>query len=236
MRTAIAFLLLCLALPAHAREWRSELFHCSANIPDSGGWQIIEAPQSPGIAVAIAMQHPLKRSIFGINVVEKFRDANLADPAIQKDLEGLLRSLGYQFIGHSNVKIGGLDWLLYPVRAGAGAQAVTGVIRFASAGGYVFCLSLLRGGGLDAAQDPELQQAAASFRVLPASAFASAAQPPSARVVKSAKGAGEQPGEDGENAEDSGDSKFRWVWYAVGGLFILSMFFGIIGHGRAQKR
>jgi hypothetical protein len=236
MRTAIAILLLCLTFSARAREWKSELFHCAANIPDSGGWQIIEAPQSPGIASVITMQHTLRQSVFGINIVEKYRDANLADPAIQKDLEGMMRQFGYQFIGHSTVRINGLDWLLYPVTAGSGPQAIKGIIRFASAGGYVFCITLLRGGGQEVAQDPELQQAAASFRVLPATAIASTAPPPTARVQKPANGAVEQPAEDGEAAEDGGNSKFRWVWYAVGGLFILSMFFGIIGHGRAQKR
>ena len=248
MRTTIALLLLCLTVSVRAREWKSELFHCTANVPDSGGWQIIESPQTPGIAVVLAMQHQVKQAIFGINIVEKYRDANLANPAVQKDLEAMLRQLGYQFTGHSNVRIGGLDWLLYPVRAGSGAQQVTGVIRFASAGGYVFSITLLRGGGQDAAQDAELQQAAASFRVLPAGTVASAAAPAPMRKANTAAPAApapaipikdksaDKPSLEAEGQDSGDNSNLRLIWYGVGGLFVLAMFFGIIGIGRSQKR
>lgn len=237
MRTTIALLLLCLVFSARAREWRSELYHCTANIPDSGGWQNIEASQMPGIATILVMQHTLRQSVFGISVVEKYRGANLGDVAIQKDLEAMLRQLGYQFVGHSTVKIGGLDWLQYPVRAASGTQQLTGVIRYTSAGGYVFSLTLLRGGGQDLAQDSELQQVAMSFRVLPASAFASAA-PPSALARKQAGKTAEPTAPDAGEPAEGGESKFKmiWIWYGVAGLFVLAMFFGIIGTGRAQRR
>ena len=35
MRAIFAVLLLCLAMSASAREWKNELFHCAANIPES---------------------------------------------------------------------------------------------------------------------------------------------------------------------------------------------------------
>ena len=240
MRTAITLLLLCLAVSARAREWRNELYHCSANIPDSAGWQMIDAPAAPGITPILVMQHAARQSVFGISIADKYREANLADPAIQKDLEAMLRQFGYQFIGHSNVKVGGLDWLQYPVRSGTGAQQASGVIRFTSAGGYVFSITMLRGGGQEAAQDPELQQAAASFRVLPASAFAPAA-PASAPAQRSAKAATEKTPEDkstadAEDSSASGNSNLRLIWIAAAGLFVLAMFFGIIGTGRSQKR
>ncbi len=248
MRTAIALLILCLAVSAPAREWKSELFHCSANIPDSTGWQIIEAPSPPGLAIVLAMQHPAKQAVFGINVVEKYRDANLADPAIQKELEAMLRQFGYQFIGHSTVKEGGLDWLQYPVIAGTGAQQVKGVIRFTSAGGYVFGITMLRGGGQEASQDLELQQAARSFRVIPAPIVAVA--PASAGAQDAGKRmppapapasptddkSGDKPAEVAEESSDSGNSRARMYWYAGGGLVVLLVFFSIIGPGRAKKR
>ncbi|MEO6786884.1 MAG: hypothetical protein ABI318_12195 [Chthoniobacteraceae bacterium] len=246
MRTALALLLLCLALPARAHEWKNELFHCAANIPDSGGWQIIEAPQTPGIAVVLAMQNSAKQSVFGINVVEKYHDASLADPAIQKELEAMLRQFGYQFVGHSIVRAGGFDWLQYPVRAGAGPQQISGVIRYTSAGGYVFSITMLRGGGQEAAQDAELQQAAASFRVLPAGTVAAA---PAPAQVASAKGqarpapvpttaadAADKPASGGDETSGEDNSTKRMIWIGGAALLILLIFTGIIARKPAGKR
>jgi hypothetical protein len=233
MRTIIALLLLCLAVSARAREWKSEIFHCSANVPDSNGWQTIEAPTAPGLVVLLAMQHPGKQAVFGINVIEKFRDANLADPAIQKELEAMLRQFGYQFVGHSNVSEGGLGWLQYPVVAGVGPQQVRGVIRFASAGGYVFGITMLRGGGQEASQDVELQQAAKSFRIIPATALA-AAPGKSAPVSPGTDTSADTSPEGAEEPVGGDDSRLRMIWYAVGGVVVLLVFFSIIG-GRSKK-
>lgn len=239
MRIPIALLLLCLAVSAQAREWKSELFHCAANVPESTGWQEIEAPSIPGLAVLLTMQQPARQAFFGINVVEKFREANLADVAIQKELEGMLRQFGYQFIGFSRVKAGGLDWLQYPVVAGTGAQQVKGVIRFTSAGGYVFGITLLRGGGQEASQDVELQQAAASFRVLPAPALsretstkvaASRATPAS-----SEKTTQDKPAAVAEEPTENDGSRARLIWYAAGGVLVLLILIGIIGRSGSKK-
>ena len=222
MRTAIAVLLLFLAVSAPAREWKSALFHCSANVPETTGWQTIEASATQGLEVLLVMQHPAKRAVFGINVVEKFRDANLADPAIQKELEAMLRQFGYQFVGRSNLTEGGLGWLQYPVVSGTGPQQVKGVIRFTSAGGYVFGITMLKGGGQDASQDVELQQAARSFRVTPATMLAAA--PASADTPPAAA----------EEPEGGNDSRLRWIWIGGGALLVLLVFFSIIG-GHSKK-
>jgi len=246
MRAALVVLFLCLIVSGHAREWKSELFHCAANIPDSAGWQMIEAPQTQGIAPVLVMQNTARQAVFGINIIEKYRDANLADPAIQKDLEAMLRQFGYQFTGHSSVKIGGLDWLLYPVRAGSGVQQVTGIIRYASAGGYVFSITLLRSGGQEAAQDAELQQAAASFRVLPAEALSEAplAQGSNPKTAATSpapappkKQAADKP-ETGveEPTTEADESRTRLIWYSCAGLVVLLVFFSIIGSGHQKKR
>ena len=246
MRAILTVLLLCLAVSARAREWKSELFHCTANVPDSTGWQMIEAPQVPGIAPVLVMQNTARQAVFGINVIEKYQDANLADPAIQKDLEATLRQFGYQFVGHSTVKAGVHDWLQYAVRAGTGPQQMNAIIRYTSAGGYVFCITMQRGGGQEAAQDAELQQAAASFRVLPATAVAAAAAtqgsspkgtPPPVSAQPLAAKAGDKP-EAGveEPATEADESRNRLIWYGGGGLVVLLVFFGIIGGGRSKKR
>jgi hypothetical protein len=244
-RSILALLLLCLAVSARAGEWKSELYHCAATIPDSAGWQMIDAPPVPGIAPVLVMQNTARSAVFGINVIEKYRDANLADPAIQKDFEAMLRQFGYQFVGHANVKAGGFDWLQYPVRAGVGPQQVSGVIRYAAAGGYVFSITMLRGGGKEAAQDVELQRAAASFRILPASAFAAA---PAAQVLNpqtAATSATPVPAKNStadkpeaaaeEPADGADDSQKRLIWYGVAGVIVLLFFFGIIGSGRGKK-
>jgi hypothetical protein len=247
MRATFAVLLLCLAVSASAREWKNAVFHCAANIPDSAGWQMIESPQVPGIAPVLVMQNSARQAVFGISVVEKYHDANLADVAGQKDLEAMLRQCGYQFVGHSTVRDGGLDWLQYPVRAGAGAQQVSGVIRYTSAGGYLFSITMLRGGGQEASQDVELVQAARSFRVLPLESFAAAPAPaaPSATATTPPAGgehsaktdAAANPEAAAETPEDeSTASRNRMIWLGGAGLLVLLLFFSIIGGGTAKKR
>ena len=245
MRATLASLLLCLAMSASAREWRSPVFHCAANIPESTGWQVIQAPASPGIAPVLTMQHAAKQAVFGISVIEKYKDASLADPAIQRDLETMLRQFGYQFVGHASVKAGGIDWLQYPVRAGTGAQQVSGIIRYASTGGYVFGITMLRGGGQEAAQDAELQEAAASFRVLPASAFAATPAAPGARdangkeIAQSpadkAKAGDKSEGEAETPEDEAAESRNRMIWYAGGGIVVLLVLFSIIGGGTKKR-
>ena len=231
MRAILPLLLLCLAATAHAREWSSPIFHCAANVPDSAGWQVIDAPPAPGIAPVLVMQNTSKQTVFGINVIEKYHEANLADPAIQKELEGIMRQFGYQSIGHSNVTAGGITWLQYPVSAGSGPQQVSGLIRYASVGGYVFSITMMRGGGKEASQDIELQQAAASFRVLPAGPVAAATaqsgsanrQPPGPAPVKAGT-----PASGDEEAATEDNSKARMIWAIAAGLVVLVLFFGII--------
>ena len=243
MRATFVIVLLCLAMSAGAREWKSEIFHCAANIPESTGWQMIEAPQSPGIAPVLVMQNSARQAVFGISIVEKYQEANLADPAIQKDLEAMLRQFGYQFVGHSTVKAGVHDWLQYAVRAGTGPQQMNAIIRYTSAGGYVFCITMQRSGGQEAAQDAELQQAAASFRVLPASAFATApavagsgTKGASASAQPQADKAGDKPdGATEDPATEADEKRTRLIWYAGAGLVVLLIFFSLIG-GQSKKR
>ena len=249
MRALVTVLLFCLAASTRAAEWKNEIFHCAANIPESPGWQIIDAPPAPGIAPVLTMQNMAKQSVFGISVVEKYRDAKISDVAVQKELEALLRQFGYQFIGHASVRTGGIDWLQYPVSAGAGAQAVSGIIRYGSAGGYIFGITMLRGGGQQAAQDVELQQAAASFRLLPAtpppapvpiasaipaaasrdSAASKTAQPAKPAAASGATTATAEP-----PPEDNSTAKL--VWGGVAGLVVLIIFASIITRNPAAKR
>lgn len=247
MRALIPVLFSCLIISARAAEWKNEIFHCAANIPESAGWQIIDAPPAPGIAPVLTMQNAAKQAVFGINVVEKYRDAKISDVTVQKELEATLRQIGYTFVGHATVKAGGFDWLQYPVRAGAGAQQVSALIRYASAGGYIFCITMQRGGGQEAAQDVELLQAAASFRILPAGTPAPATVPvasvvpgrDSAPVKGTAKS--QQPGALPTDkvaiadapAEENSNAKL--IWACVAGAVVLITFASIITRNPAKK-
>jgi hypothetical protein len=171
MRTFIFVLLLSFAFAAGAREWKSDSFQCGADLPESAGWEKIEAPGVPGLKNLVVLKNDQRQSVFGITVVEDMAGTNLAEPAVRQKLELMLRKLGYQFAGHANVKVGNLDWLQYSVRAGAGAQQTSGIIRFAAVDERVFGITMLRGGAQAIGHDEELQKAAASFRVLPAHAL-----------------------------------------------------------------
>lgn len=240
MRTPLALLLLVLVTAAHGFEWRSDLYHCSAILPDSAGWMPVEAPRTPGLTVLIAMQNPAKQSVFGINIVDKIPGTRVAEPAVQQAFEGMLRKFGYQFAGHSTVNVAGLEWLQYQVRAGAGAQSVTGVVRFAASGGYVFSITLLRGGGQEAAQDLELQNAAASFRMLPAT--------PAAPPLAPAAGKNDTapvPADDKRESKTSAaaeepaaadNTNLRMIWYGVGGLIVFLVLIKIIAGGSSGPK
>jgi hypothetical protein len=165
MRLLCVLTFLCLTLIGQAAEWRNELFGCSANLPDSPGWQPIPAENSPGLTVLVAMQQPQKQAVFGINVLHNLPTSNLRDDATIQAIEKLLRGFGYQFIGRSTVSIAGRDWVQFPVRASNNGQALTGLIRYTSANNQIYGVSLLRGGGQEAAQDPELQAAGMSVRI-----------------------------------------------------------------------
>ena len=241
MRILPALLLLAFLAPAQAFEWRNDIYHCSASLPDSTGWQPIVAPPTPGIEPLIVMQNSAKQALFGINIVAKVPGTRIAEPAVQQSFEGLLRGFGYQFFGHSTMNVGGIEWLQYQVRSGAGTQGVTGIVRFGVAGGYFFSISLLRGGGQEAAQDVELQQAAASFRILPpAPALAAAvekqdAAPASARATD--KGEPPAPAAAEEPAV-ADNSNRRMIWYGGAGIIVLLVLVKIIagGGGEPKKR
>jgi hypothetical protein len=165
MRLLCVLTFVCLTLIGRAAEWRNELFGCSANLPDSPGWQPIPAENSPGLTVLVAMQQPQKQAVFGINVLHNLPTSNLRDDATVQSIEKLLRGFGYQFIGRSTVSIAGREWVQFPVRASNNGQPLTGIIRYTSANNQIYGVSLLRGGGQEAAQDPELQAAGMSVRI-----------------------------------------------------------------------
>jgi len=242
MRIPLALLLLAFLTPAGAFEWKSDLYHCTASLPDGAGWQPIEASRAVGVEPLIVMQNAAKQAVFGINIVEKPPGDSVKDPAVVLMLEKMLRGFGYEFIGHSTVSIGGLDWLQYQVRTGSGAQPVTGVVRFASAGGYIFSITLLRGGGQQAAQDVELQQAAASFRIVPSTPIAAAAPTspagsaatPAARTAKTANETAPPAPDDEPPSADN--SNRRMIWYGGAGILVLLILAKIIGGSGAPKK
>lgn len=238
MRAFPAFLFFAFLATAQAFEWRSDLYHCTANLPDSAGWQPVEAPKTPGITTLIAMQNSTRQSLFGINIVEKLPGTRVAEPAVQQALEVLLRKFGYQFAGHSTVSVGGLDWVQYRVDVGTGAQKVAGVVRFAAAGDYFFGITLLRGSGQDAAQDVELQRAAASFRIVqavsPATAIASTAEKETTAATPAAGDGKRQPAAAEEPAAPDNSTR-QMIWLGGGGLLVLIFLIKIIGSSGGQS-
>ena len=235
MRTSLALLLFVFLAATQAFEWRSDLYHCTASLPDSTGWQPVEAPKTPGITTLIVVQNSAKQAVFGINIVEKLPGTHVSEPAVQQAIEVLLRKFGYQFAGHSTVSVSGLDWIQYQVRSGAGAQLTTGVVRFAAAGGYFFGITMLRGGGQEAAQDAELQRAAASFRIVqamspaPAVAEKQATAPAPAAVNEKRQ----SPTADEPAAPDN--STRQMIWIGGGALLVLIFLIKIIGSAGGQS-
>jgi hypothetical protein len=121
--------------------------------------------------------------VFGVNVVNNAPNANLRDPATIQVIEGMLRSFGYEFFGSSMTNIGGIEWRQYNVKSTAGGQTATGVVRYGAHNGRVFGVSMLLSGGKEAAQDPELQAIASTFRF---HAVVAAAPTPAAPAIAAA--------------------------------------------------
>ena len=91
MRLLCVLTFLLSIFASEAAEWKNELFGCSANLPESAGWQPIAAENSPGLTVLVAMQQPQKQAVFGINVLHDLPSVNLRDPATIEAVEKLLR-------------------------------------------------------------------------------------------------------------------------------------------------
>lgn len=249
MRAKIILLLFTMLGPVRAAEWKSDIFHFSVMLPDSTGWQPIDPPPLPGITVVVALRNPVRNTLFGINVVERVPSANVADPAVQKIIEDQLRQCPYQFQGRSTVKISGIDWLQYPVRAGTGAQSVSGIVRFGAANGYIFAITLLKGGGGEVVQDFELQQAAASFRPLafapPVATLQAVPTPPAPATappltpvasVLPNKAAPGKPTPATAAPADPESPYLKWIWLGGGGLVVLLILFKIIGGSDTKQK
>ena len=148
-----------------AAEWANDQYGCSANLPDSPGWQQVPAPEVPGMTLLLMMQQAQKQAAFGINVLHNLPNTNLRDEGTIRAIEQILRSFTYQPIGRSRVVVNGREWLQFPVTSSNPGQPLTGVIRYTTANNVVYGVTILLGGGRQAAQDPELQAAAASVRI-----------------------------------------------------------------------
>ncbi len=164
MIRALLFLIV-LVSPLHAVLWKDDSFGCAVNLPETAGWQPIQAGDFPGLAVLVSMQNSNRGAVFGITALTDPPSTNLRDPLTQQALEKMLQSFGYEWVGNSTVNVGGLEWRQYNVTAGKGAQATNGVVRYTVGNGRIFAVTLLVGGGKVAAQDLELQNTAGSFRL-----------------------------------------------------------------------
>ena len=256
MRYLCALLLTLLAISSPAAEWRNDQFGCSANVPDSQGWMPIEAPSTPAMTVLVAMHNPQKQAVFGINVLHDLPNANLKDPNTMASIEKTLRGLGYQFFGRATVNVGGREWVQFPVRGGTPPSS--GLIRYSSANNQVYVVSLLRGGGQEAAQDAELLGAAASVQIgavqvaaaTPVQGAPSATAPliPGAPVAPTptapsttAPSAEKPAAETADGSVKIGSitltkEQVRMGIYGIAGLLVLMILLRIIGGGKKDSR
>ncbi len=257
MRHVCALLFLLFTITSPAAEWRNDQFGCSANVPDSQGWMPIEAPSTPAMTVLVAMHNPQKQAVFGINVLHNLPNANLKDPNTLAAIEKTLRSLGYQFFGRATLNVGGREWVQFPVNGGTPPSS--GLIRYTSANDQVYVVSLLRGGGQEAAQDPELLGAAASVQIgaaqVAATTPAQAAPSGPAPVVPGLAPVAPAPTAPAANAPSAekpaaetadGSVKIgsitltkeqvRMGIYGIAGLLVLMILFRIIGGGSKEQR
>jgi hypothetical protein len=182
IRLLLFFTALLLA-PLHALPWENHTYGCAAILPENG-WQPIQTPDTPGVASLIVIQNPSRAAVFGVTVLTGAPNANLRDPVTTKFIEDMLRGFGYELFGSSTTPIAGIEWKQYSVRSSAGGQVASGVVRFTSRDGRIFGMTLLLGGGKEAAQDQELQAIGRSFRFFPVTA--APPPPPAAPPVASA--------------------------------------------------
>ncbi len=232
MRTILLYLVAFL-LPLHSEEWRSDVFNCSLNLPSSPGWQPIASPDAPGVTVLVALQNPSRQAVFGLNILTGLPSTNLHDEATTAKIESMLHGFSYQFIGHSTVNVAGREWVQYPVRAANGAQTVTGVIRYTSDKEKVYGLSMLLGGGKEAAQDPELQAAAASFRLYAPLALATPV--PAKPLPAGQKPPASIPAPASETTAEPAQPDYIRYGILIGATLLVLMIFGKIIGGNSKK-
>ena len=244
MLKATTLFLLSLLLPLRAAEWRDDIYACSVNLPDSTGWVRIKMADVPGTTLLIAMQNATRHVAFGVNVLDNPPSSNLSDAATVKAVEQLMRGLTYQFLGRSTVQIGATSWLQYPVTSTFGNLNAKGIIRFTSANGRIYAVSMLAGAGKEASLDTEMQQAAASFKIFQTAQVATTKPVPDVAIAKNDKPAvakaapapqpGAEAGQTPTEETEQLDYK-RAGMFAAGGIFVLLIFFRIIGSGSKPK-
>jgi hypothetical protein len=207
------------------------------------------------MTVLVAMQQPQKQAVFGINILHQLPSANLRDPATVTAIEKSLRDLGYQFFGRATVNVAGREWMQFPVRGSN--PPTSGLIRYTAANNQVYVVSLLRGGGQEAAQDPELQAAAASVRITQPQATVAAAPPsappltsaplPAAPTTPAPAAPGTATTSTAPETEATSDTvkigsieitrqQLKLGLFAVGGLIVLIILMKIIGGGGDRDR
>jgi hypothetical protein len=239
IRLLLLFTALLLA-PLHAVQWENHTYGCAATLPESAGWQPVEPPEIPGLTTLVVVQNASRGAVFGITVLNAPTSPNLRDPETVKTIDGMLRSFGYEFFGSATTVIGGMEWKQYNVKSNAGGQIATGVIRYTSHNGKIFGLSMLLSGGKEAAQDPELQAIAGTFRFLPVTQPPPTAPAPIASTPATPKPDGAPAPEAAKPAQTTEPKKTsdtpEYVRYAIMGavgLVLILIVLKLIGGGDA---
>jgi hypothetical protein len=236
------FALLVCITPLRAAVWQSQEFGVAVTLPDGPDWVPMPEAITPSVRVLVAVTNERTNSMFNMAVQTALAGKSLNDTAVIETIKKDLTAAGYQIFGYSRMSAGTTQWVQFPMNAG-GAK---GVVRATGANGQIFTLTILRGDGKNALEDPDLTKAAASFRITgtPATVAGGIApvspSQPGVAIPPPPTAGSEQSGEatspEGK-AVPAGDAPVAMDYkrIAIGAgivIFLMLMVWGIIGSGK----
>jgi hypothetical protein len=157
-RRLLIILALVLSLPAlHAASWQSQEYGIGLVFPDGADWVPLPEGATPTVKVLAGAMNQRTNSMINVAVQTALAGKRIEDPIVQDAIKKELTGVGYRIAGYSRTG----QWLQFPVNSG-GSQ---GVVRVTAANGQIVTVTMLRGDGKNALEDPELLRASASFRI-----------------------------------------------------------------------
>lgn len=215
-----------------AAVWQSPEFGVCVALPDGADWVPLPEAVTPTLRVLAGVVNQKTNSMFNLAVQTSLAGKSMDDPNVAEAVKKDLTAAGYQIFGYSKTGAGTAQWLQFPIN-GNGAK---GVVRVTGANGQIFTVTMLRGDGKNALEDPELMRAGASFRVVAAAPPAAPAEKPADKPAEApdAPKAGEVASPASPAAPEAGEG-MDYKRLAIGGgilVFLLLMAWGIVGSGK----
>lgn len=226
----LALLFSPVTLPAAV--WQSPEFGVGVALPDGADWVPLPEAVTPTLRVLAGVVNQKTNSMFNLAVQTALAGKSIDDPNVAEAVKKDLTAAGYQIFGYSKIGAGTAQWIQFPVN-GNGAK---GVVRVTGANGQIFTVTMLRGDGKNALEDPELMRAGASFRV---SAVTAPTAPPATPAEKSEQKVAQPKSGEVESpatiATPVAEGEMDYKRIAIGGgilVFLLLMAWGIVGSGK----